>query len=81
MLTFAKAGPTRQERELEAESRDLRDQLAALTERLHDLQGANEGAYRDLEQATGGARFDRAKPFGSEPKRKLGTLPLKGGTS
>jgi len=63
----------------------LRLQLAAekhrvrlLEQRVADLQAANEGAYRELEQATGGARFDKDRPFGREP-RKLGSLPLKGG--
>ncbi|MGW0583524.1 hypothetical protein ACWD25_48200 [Streptomyces sp. NPDC002920] len=78
MLTFTKSTPTRRERQLEAENRSLRDQLAALSARLTDLQRANEAAYRDQEAATGGARFDTAQPFGSEP-RKLGTLWLKGG--
>lgn len=88
MLTFTKPapppstspGPSATELRLQAENRDLRDRLAALTERLADLQIANEGAYQELAIATGGARFDPAKPFGSEP-RKLGTLWLKGRTS
>ncbi|MER5909542.1 hypothetical protein ABT124_03300 [Streptomyces sp. NPDC001982] len=80
MLHFTKAGPTALERQLAAENRDLRDQLAALTERLADLQTANEGHYREQHDATGGPRFDTGQPFGSEPKPKLGALWLKGGT-
>ena len=80
MLNFTRSGPTARELRVEAENRDLREQLAALTERLADLQAANEGAYRDLREATGGARFDPSKPFGSDP-RKLGTLWLKDRTS
>ena len=77
---FAKAGPTLREQRLEAENRSLRAQLAALSDRLTDLQQANEGAYRELELATGGARFDTEQPFGRE-SRKLGTLWLKGRSS
>jgi hypothetical protein len=79
MLSFAMAGPTRREQRLEAENRRLRAQLAALSDRLSDLQHANEGAYRELEMATGGARLDTEQPFGQE-SRKLGTLWLKGRT-
>lgn len=80
MLRFTKSELTPRERRLQAENRDLRNQVAALTERLADLQTANEGADKELRIATGGARFDPAQPFGSEPKRTLGTLWLKGGT-
>ncbi|MBP5875710.1 hypothetical protein PV360_36960 [Streptomyces scabiei] len=73
--------PTARERQLEAENRRLRDQLAALTEKLADLQRANERMYADDHDATGGPRFDTQQPFGSDPKRKLGTLPVKGGAS
>lgn len=64
----------------DVQTRQLRSQLTAsearnrsLEQRLADLQAANEVAYRDLEQATGGARFDSAQPFG--------VLPATGGTS
>jgi hypothetical protein len=77
MLNLTKPAPSARERQLEAENRDLRNHLAALTERLADLQAANEGAYREVQDATGGPRFDHRQPFGSEP-RKLGTLWLKG---
>lgn len=70
---------TREQR-LEAENRRLREHVAALTERLAALQIANEGAYRELRTATGGPVFDTAQPFGSDPKRTLGTLFMKGGT-
>lgn len=80
MLRFTKSELTPRERRLQAENRVLRDQLAELTKRLAELQTANEGAYRELSAATGGARFDPTQPFGSEPKRTLGTLWLKGGT-
>jgi hypothetical protein len=79
MLRLTKE-PTAKERRLQAENSSLRDHLAALTKRLADLQTANEGAYQELRTATGGARFDPKQPFGSEPKRTLGTLWLKGGT-
>ncbi|MEU1596164.1 hypothetical protein ABZ468_25725 [Streptomyces sp. NPDC005708] len=81
MLNFTRGGPTAKELQLTAENRDLRDQLAAATERLVELQAANEGHYRQQYDATGGPRFDKGQPFGSEPKRKIGTLWLKGGTS
>jgi len=80
MLRFTKSELTPRERRLQAENRVLRDQLAALTKQLAGLQTANEGAYRELSIATGGPRFDPTQPFGSEPKRTLGTLFLKGGT-
>lgn len=79
MLNLTKPRPTRTERRLEAENRALRDQVAALTEKLADLQRANERMYADDHDATGGPRFDPEQPFGSDPKRKLGTLFLKGG--
>jgi hypothetical protein len=74
MLTFAKE-PTPRARRLEAENRSLRGQLVALTERLADLQKANEGAYRELSSATGGPRFDSGQPFPADPPRRLGQLP------
>lgn len=81
MLSFTKSGPTRRERRLETEIRRLRDQVAVLTEKLADLQRANERMYAADYDATGGPRFDPKQPFGSEPYRKLGTLPMKGGAS
>jgi hypothetical protein len=64
----------------DAQARHLRAQLAAerarnraLDERLAQLQVANEGAYRDLQTATGGAQFDPAQPFGA--------IPAAGGTA
>ncbi|WP_262059726.1 hypothetical protein [Streptomyces sp. STR69] len=74
MLTFAK-GPTAREQRLKAENRALRSQLSALTDRLADLQNANEGAYRELSSATGGPRFDPQQPFPADPPRRLGQLP------
>jgi hypothetical protein len=79
MLNLTKPRPTARERRLEAENRALRDQVAALTVRLEDLQRANERMYADDRAATGGAGFDKSQPVGSEPKRTLGTLWLKGG--
>ncbi|MDX3026771.1 hypothetical protein [Streptomyces scabiei] len=81
MLNLTKHRPTRTERRLEAENRALRDQVAALTEKLADLQRANERMYAGDYSATGGPRFDTQQPFGSDPKRKLGTLPVKGAAS
>ncbi|MEV6791304.1 hypothetical protein AB0M87_04730 [Streptomyces sp. NPDC051320] len=52
------------------------DTIAALAQRLTDMQDANVGAYRELELTTGGARFDTEQPFGTEAPRKLGTLPF-----
>lgn len=80
MLNFTRSGPTQRELQLEAENRDLRDQLVALTERLAGVQTANERMYAADYDTTGGPRFDPAQPFGSLPKRTLGTLWLKGGT-
>lgn len=82
MLSFTKtATPSARERQLESEVRSLKGLLAALTARLNDAQRASEGQYRAQAEATGGAHFDPEQPFGSEPKRTLGTLWLKGGTS
>ncbi|GAB2714738.1 hypothetical protein [Streptomyces bullii] len=60
----------------DAQTNRLRAQLAAerdrnrrLDERLAILQAANEGADAMLREATGGARFDRDQPFGSEPAK------------
>ncbi|MFF3884102.1 hypothetical protein [Streptomyces sp. NPDC001914] len=64
------------EQQLAAENRRLRALNAALTERLEGLQRDNEGAYRDLAAANGGARFDRTDPFPPEPPRKLGQVPM-----
>lgn len=63
------------EQELLAENRGLRALTALLTERLEELQRANEGAYREAAAATGGPRFDAAQPFPAEPPRQLGHLP------
>lgn len=63
------------EQQLVAENRRLRALNAALTERLEGLQRDNEGAYRELAAATGGARFDVERPFPPEPPRKLGEVP------
>lgn len=40
------------------------DRLRALQDRLTDMQAANEGAYRQQYDATGGPRFDPLQPFG-----------------
>ncbi|MEU9208489.1 hypothetical protein AB0D27_11180 [Streptomyces sp. NPDC048415] len=61
--------------EAQAENRLLRELVAQLTDRLDDLQRANEGAYRELAEATGGARFDPSQPFPPGPPRMLGQLP------
>ncbi|MDX2749594.1 hypothetical protein PV413_03495 [Streptomyces scabiei] len=73
--------PTARERALEAENRKLRHQVAVLSEQLAALQRANERMYAGDYSATGGPRFDTQQPFGSDPKRKLGTLPVKGAAS
>ncbi|MFJ4365115.1 hypothetical protein ACIP4S_13285 [Streptomyces chartreusis] len=78
ILTKAPPQPSARERLLEAENRSLRDQLAALPQRLDDAQRASEGQYRVQCEATGGPYFDPGQPFGSDPRR-LGTLWLKGG--
>lgn len=80
MLEVTKLRFTSREQRLEAENRRLREHVAALTERLAALQTANEGAYRELRTATGGPVFDTAQPFGSDPKRTLGSLFMKGGS-
>ena len=74
-------GVSAREQKLAAENRDLRDLLARLTDRLEDLQGANERMYAADYDRTGGPSVDRTQPFGSEPVRRLGTLPMKGGAS
>jgi hypothetical protein len=62
----------------DAQTNRLRAQLAAandrnrqLEQRLADLQAANEGAYRELREHTGGAQFDPTQPFGSQPRVSL----------
>jgi hypothetical protein len=79
MLNLTRSGPTWTERRLEAENRRLREHLAVLTDRLSELQRANEGAYAADYDKSGGPRLDIEQPFGSLPSRKLGTLWLKGG--
>lgn len=74
MLTFPQR-PTAREQRLAVEVQRLQGQVAALTERLADLQTANEGAYRELSCATGGPRFDPEQPFPAESPRRLGQLP------
>ncbi|MGW4889633.1 hypothetical protein [Streptomyces murinus] len=58
----------------DAQANRLRVQLAAandrnsaLEQRLADLQAANEGAYRQLREHTGGPQFASDQPFGSTP--------------
>ncbi|MFF3847993.1 hypothetical protein [Streptomyces sp. NPDC002328] len=60
----------------EAQAQRLRTQLAAeqartrrLEQRVADLQAANEGAYRELREATGGPQFDEAQAFGRWPAK------------
>lgn len=67
--------PVSEERQLLAENRRLHEQLDRLTAVLDTLQRANEGAYRELAAATGGARFEPAQPFPPDPPRRLGQLP------
>lgn len=67
--------PVPNEVQLHAEIRRLREQLELLTTVLDTLQRANEGAYRELSMANGGARFDTDKPFPPDPPRRLGQLP------
>ncbi|MET9081396.1 hypothetical protein ABZX77_05745 [Streptomyces sp. NPDC004237] len=75
------SGTSTRELRLAAENRSLRDLLATLTDRLEDLQRANERMYAADYDRAGGPSFDRSQPFGSEPARPLGTLPMKGGAS
>ncbi|MFI6248986.1 hypothetical protein [Streptomyces sp. NPDC051016] len=75
------AGPSTREQQLAAQNRDLHDLVAKLTDRLEDLQRANEQMYAADYDQTGGPAFDRAQTFGSEPARRLGTLPMKGAAS
>jgi hypothetical protein len=49
---------------LRAEVRNLREQLKVLADQVISLQAANEGAYRELYDTTGGPRFDPGQPFG-----------------
>lgn len=62
------------------QTRHLRSQLIAsearnrsLEQRLADLQAANEGADRQLREATGGAAFDPGQPFGAHPVKEAAT--------
>lgn len=54
---------------LRTELRQAREQAAALEERRLALQEANEGAYRAAYDASGGARFDKLRPFGRLTER------------
>jgi hypothetical protein len=54
---------------LRVELRTARAQAAALEERRLALQEANEGAYRAAYDASGGARFDKLRPFGRLTER------------
>ncbi|WP_416976661.1 hypothetical protein [Streptomyces sp. T028] len=56
-----------QTQRLRAQLTEASDRNRLLDERLATLQAANEGAYRELEKATGGARFDSEQPLGSVP--------------
>ncbi|MET7776266.1 hypothetical protein ABZU94_10690 [Streptomyces mirabilis] len=67
--------PIPEELGLLAENRRLREQLERLTTALDTLQRANEGAYRELSMANGGARFDTEQPFPPDSPRRLGQLP------
>ena len=46
-----------------------RDRSRSLEQRVADLQAANEGAYRELCEATGGAAFDQEQAFGRWPSK------------
>lgn len=82
MLTarWARSTSAREQR-LEAENRELRRLLAQLTDRLEELQRANEQTYAAEYDRTGGPCFDPSQPFGTDPQRALGTLPMRGGAS
>ncbi|MEU9495472.1 hypothetical protein AB0D73_27340 [Streptomyces sp. NPDC048215] len=54
---------------LRPELRQARELTAALEERRLALQEANEGAYRAAYDASGGARFDKLRPFGRLTER------------
>lgn len=58
----------------DAQANRLRAQLAGekdrarlLEQRVADLQAANEGAYRELREHTGGPYFHPTQPFGTQP--------------
>lgn len=61
---------------LRAQLQTARATIAALADRCTTLQDANEAHYRADYQATGGPRFDTEQPFGTLPRRPLGTLPI-----
>ncbi|MGW0312074.1 hypothetical protein [Streptomyces flavidovirens] len=61
---------------LRVELREARAQLAALDNLRRALQDDNEAAYRAAYDATGGPRFDKAKPFGRLTSRSF-TDPTK----
>lgn len=74
-------GASAREQKLEAENRGLRELLAQLTDRLENLQHANEQSYAAEYDRTGGPCFDPSQTFGTDPQRPLGTLPMSGGAS
>jgi hypothetical protein len=56
-----------QVRRLRRQLEDAREHIGKLDNRLAELQTASEGADKALREATGGAAFDPARPFGSLP--------------
>lgn len=72
------ATPVSEEERLRREVRQLRELVNTLQERLHAAQIANERMYAAEASAHGGSRFDPEQPLGTEPRRTLGTLFLKG---
>lgn len=66
-----------EEDRLRAENRLLKRQALLLQERLAEQQAANERAYANDYDRSPGPGLDPAQPFGTEPPRKLGTVPVK----
>lgn len=54
---------------------DTKDRARLLEQRVAELQTANEAAYREAREATGGARFDPGRPFGSLPSATAEAWP------
>ncbi|MGW7355138.1 hypothetical protein ACWGI0_00205 [Streptomyces sp. NPDC054802] len=74
-VTWARP-PRPDDLQLRAEVRLLREQVALLTNQLEALQRANERFYAAEYDRTHGPVLDPGQPFGTEPARKLGTVPF-----
>ncbi|WP_329214938.1 hypothetical protein OG352_05575 [Streptomyces sp. NBC_01485] len=60
-------------RRLRVQLSEAQDRNRCLEQRLADLQTANEAAYKELREATGGPLFDQKQPFGAIPVKGSAT--------